>query len=142
LVDGNPLIEYLPWEEPSQEVARRIWPKVVRESAGIELPVDYMVSRPWLFWRSTFVGARHLIEKHKKTSFTAAVYSSAPFDWTKYEFHPFTFCDLETLYYYGANFGTGKYHLAKGVRPTPFKDYWSHTPFEQVQPELDKLLRA
>jgi hypothetical protein len=143
--EGKPVIEYLSWDHPDRDVARRIWPRVVRESTGLELPFDYMVKPDWMFWRSTFAGARTLVENHSGKTFDSEVYSGAHYDWTQYEFHPFTFCDLENLALYGAQFETEKYYLwdsSKQSRPNSIKDYWSHTPFESVQPELDRLLSA
>lgn len=143
--EGKPVIEFFRWEHESREVARRIWPRVVKESTGQDLPVDYMVKPDWLFWRSTFAGARTLVENHSGKTFDSEVYSAASYDWTQYEFHPFTFCDLENLALYGAQFESEKYFLwdtEKIPRPYPIMDYWSHTPFESVRPELDRLLSA
>jgi hypothetical protein len=143
--EAKPVIEFLRWEEPDRAVARRIWPRVVKESTGMELPVDYMVKPDWLFWRSTFAGARSLVERHRGKPFNEAVYSEAIYDWHQYEFHPFTFCDLQNLALYGDLFESEKYFLwdcRKQSRPNPIKDYWSHTPFKDVQPELDRLLDA
>jgi hypothetical protein len=146
---GKPVIEYVRWEHESREVARRIWPRVVQESTGLDLPVDYMVKPDWLFWRSTFAGARLLLETFKRKPFDEAVYSEAPYDWTRYEAHPFTFCDLENLALYGVLHESDKYFLwdteeitytGRIPRPNPIKDYWSHTPFDTVRPELDRLL--
>jgi hypothetical protein len=143
--EGKPVIEYLRWDHPDREVAHRIWPRVVKESTGLELPVDYMVKPDWMFWRSTFAGARGLVESHSGRTFDSEVYSSATYDWTQYEFHPFTFCDLQNLALYGAQVESEKYFLwdvEKVSRPNSIVDYWSHTPFESVQPELDRLLSA
>jgi hypothetical protein len=141
--NGKPIIEYLRWDAPDRDVARRIWPRVVRESTGLELPVDYMVKPDWLFWRSTFSGARAIVEKHKGKDFDQAVYSEAPYDWTRYEAHPFTFCDLENLALYGALHESEKYFLwdtENYPRPNPIHDYWSHTPFDLIRSDLDQLL--
>jgi hypothetical protein len=148
---GKPVIEYVRWEHESREVARRIWPRVVKESTGLDLPVDYMVKPDWLFWRSTFAGARSLVETFKGKPFDEVVYSEAPYDWTQYEAHPFTFCDLENLALYGISFESDKYFLwdtekityTKRIpRPNPIKDYWSHTSFDLVRSELNRLLTA
>jgi hypothetical protein len=140
---SKPVIEYLRWDYPDRAIARRIWPRVVKESTGLELPVDYMVKPDWMFWRSTFAGARSLVEKHRSKPFDDAVYSEATYDWTQYESHPFTFCDLQNLSLYGAQFEFEKYFVwdtEKYPRPNPIKDYWSHTPFNTVRAELDRLL--
>jgi hypothetical protein len=85
------------------------------------------------------------VENHSGKTFDSEVYSAAPYDWTQYEFHPFTFCDLENLALYGAQFESEKYFLWDGEKNHPsylIKDFWSHTPFESAQPELDRLLGA
>jgi hypothetical protein len=111
------------------------------------LPCDYMVTRPWIFWRSTYAGARSLIENHKNLPFDQAVYSEVPFDWRNYPNHPFKFCDLEALGYYAANHETGRYwvvdyrdHMLGDDR---FIDMWSHTPWTPaLQKRLDEQLRG
>jgi hypothetical protein len=147
--EGKPVIEYLRWGHESRDVARRIWPRIVKESTGLKLPVDYMIKPDWAFWRSTFAGARSLVENHRGKPFDEAVYSEAPYDWTHYEDHPFTFCDLENLALYGASLEGEKYflwdtekitYIGRIPRSNPIKDYWSHTPFELVRPSLDQLL--
>jgi hypothetical protein len=146
LVDGKPIIQYRSWDtnrDPELAVAKRIWPPVVKKSTGLELELDYMIAFPCLFWRSTFSGARGLIEKHLGKDFKSAVYSEHPYDHHDYEHHPFTFVDLETLYLYGEKFESDKYHMsdyAQNPRPEFFKNLWSWTPFEQVQPELNRRL--
>jgi hypothetical protein len=148
MMEGRLALQYLPWEmerDAGQQVARGLWPGVFMESTGLELPCDYMASRPWIYWRSTFQGARSLIETHKGLLFDEAVYSEVEFDWRNYSSHPFKFCDLEALGYYGANHETERYwvidyrdHLTGKDR---FADMWSHTPFTpQLKARLDKEL--
>jgi len=146
--DGRVALQYLPWDierDAGQKVALQLWPRVVKASTGLDLPHDYMVSRPWLYWRSTFAGARGLVEAHQKKSFYAATFSQAYFDWTRYPLHPFTFCDLETLGLYAALFEGHKYALSDfraHMWPEPWLDLWSHTPFNSVREKLDSLLAA
>jgi hypothetical protein len=149
--NGRPLIEYLHWDRPDDDAGRklahRLWTRVTRESMAIELEVDYMVTHAWLFHRSTFVGARNIITEHKGArNFEHAVYSAHPYDWTQYEFHPFTFCDLEALYLYGAKFEPDRYSIGEldyGKYRRPFHDFWSHTPFTpELQAKLDGLLMS
>lgn len=147
MMEDRLALQYLPWEmerDAGRQVARKLWPRVFKESTGLDLPCDYMVSRPWLFWRSTFAGARSLIEKHKGVPFREAVYSETPFDWRNYPNHPFKFCDLEALGYYAANYEPYRYwvtDLREHLVPEWFKDYWSHTPFTPLlQERLTELL--
>lgn len=142
-------LSYLLWGrefDAGRKVALNLWPRVVKESTGLDLPVDYMVGRPWLFWRSTFAGARSLVEKHRDMPFKEAVYSEVPFDWTHYPEHPFTFCDLETLGLYAALCEPNKYQMVNfedHLVPEPFEDLWSHTPFSnELRSRLDQLLRS
>jgi len=144
--NGSVALQYLPWDierDAGQKVALELWPRVVKASTGLDLPVDYMVTRPWLFWRSTFTGARGLVEAHQKKSFYAACFSQAYYDWTRYPMHPFTFCDLETLGLYGALYEPHKYYVSdfrSHIWPEPWLDLWSHTPFNSLKAKLDSLL--
>jgi hypothetical protein len=149
LMDGKLALQYLPWDierDAGREVAYKLWPRVFLESTGLELPCDYMVSRPWIFWRSTFAGARSLIETHKGLPFKEAVYSEVEFDWRNYPEHPFRFCDLEALGYFAAIHETERYwvtnyhdHLVRDC----FKDMWSHTPFTSaLRKRLDEQLAS
>lgn len=137
-------LPYLPWER-APVGAINIWPRVVRESTGLDLPADYLSTRPWPFWRSTFAGARGLVESYRGKNFYAAVYSEARYDWTQYCSHPFTFCEIETLGLYAASFEGRRYHAAELERigwPAKVKDYWSHTEFTAaIQDELDQALK-
>ena len=149
MMEDHLALQYLPWDmerDAGRKVARALWPRVFKESTGLELPCDYMVNRPWLFWRSTFAGARGLIENHKKLPFKEAVYSETPFDWRNYPNHPFKFCDLEALGYFAANHEPYKYWITDyrdHLVPETFKDYWSHTPFTSLlREQLNKLLVA
>lgn len=142
--EGKLIIEYLNWHEANAEraAAQRIWPAVVKRSTGLDLDRDYMVSRPWIFWRSTFEGARKLIEHHTKKPFDEAVYSEEFFDWTRYEFHPFTFCDLETLGLYANLHEPDRYSFREKKSYSVFWDAWSHTHFTpEVRSKLDQLLK-
>jgi len=148
MMEGRLNLQFLPWEmerDAGQKVAMELWPRVVKESTGLDLPVDYMVARPWLFWRSTFSGARELVENHKQDLFYDAVYSEAEFDWHNYPNHPFTFCDLENLGLYAAGAEPEKYWITdyrEHAVPEFFADIWSHTPFTPLlQQKLDKLLK-
>lgn len=139
------IIEYLNWNEaaPDRAAAERIWPPVIKRSTGLTLTRDYMVSRPWIFWRSTFEGARELVETHMNKPFDEAVYSEASFDWHQYEFHPFTFCDLENLGLYANLHEPDRYHFQKLTGESVFKDLWSHTEFtKEIQGVLDCFLYA
>lgn len=140
------VVPYLSWEKRNSPEAFNLWPGVVKKSTGLELKVDYMVTRPWIFTRSTFAGLRRLIEDHRRMPFYAAVYSEAPYDWHNYLAHPFTFCDLETLGLYADRFESAKYILKDFSlmnRPERFKDLWSHTEFTpELKEELDKLLQG
>jgi len=144
--NGSVALQYLPWDierDEGQKVALALWPKVVKASTGLDLPVDYMVTRPWLFWRSTFAGARGLVEAHQHKSFYDAVYSVVYYDWTRYPFHPFTFCDLEALGLYGALYEPQRYYLSdfrSHMWPEPWLDLWSHTPFNAWKEKLEALL--
>jgi hypothetical protein len=136
-------LPYLPWTR-APGGAIEIWPRVVKESTGLDLAVDYLCARPWPYWRTTFAGARGLIESYRDTNFYAAVYSEAQYDWTRYFTHPFTFCEIETLGLYAATFDSHRYHideLEKIDWPPGVKDYWSHTDFTPViQEELAAAL--
>jgi hypothetical protein len=128
------LLPYLEWRDRGDNGgAQSIWPGIVKRSTGYDLDKDYMVSRPWIFARSTFYGARLMVEQHKNMPFYAATYSDHPYKWEEYARHPFTFCDLENLGLYAAKFQEGTYRVRdlaqwKGRRDC-FKDYWSHTPW-------------
>lgn len=150
MMENKIALQYFPWEmerDIGQQLARTLWPRVFKESTGLDLPCDYMVTRPWIFWRSTYAGARSLIEKHKNLPFDQAVYSEVPFDWHNYPNHPFKFCDLEALGYYAANHETGRYwvvdyrdHMLGDDR---FVDMWSHTPWTPaLQKRLDVILTS
>lgn len=142
------LLPYLEWKDRGDDGgAQKLWTKVFRESTGLDLDKDYMVSRPWVFARSTYAGARGLVEDYKNQPFYSAVWSNTSYDWTEYAKHPFTFCDLENLGYYAAKFQTGTYWVrdlaAWKDRKDHFKDLWSHTEFTpRLQSELDDLLLA
>jgi hypothetical protein len=148
--DGKITLPFLDWRNRGDDGgAYRLWPRVVHESTGLELDRDWMVSRPWIFWRSTFVDARRLVEEHKRLPFYAAVYSSARYDWTRYARHPFTFCDLENLglaaaIYHPARYAPGNLAtLYAAGRKDKFRDMWSHTHFTpELQAELSQLLQS
>jgi hypothetical protein len=136
------ILPYLSWDTPSQEPARSIWPKVVKNSTGLDIPYDFMVTRPWIYWRSTFEGARRLVENYWHKDFKEAVYSDYHYDWTRYGKHPFTFCDLENLGLYAYLEQRDQYDFREGQPKTPFLDMWSHTEFSEVQERLDDLLNS
>jgi len=144
------ILPYLEWRDRGDDGgAHSLWPGVVKRSTGYVLEKDYMVSRPWIFARSTYYGARLMVEQHLDMPFYAAVYSDAPYRWEDYHKHPFSFCDLQNLAFYGAKFQPGTYlvrdliELNKEGRSDKFKDYWSHTPWtSKLVAELDGLLRA
>jgi hypothetical protein len=145
---------YLDWTQRGDDgVAQKLWTKVVKESTGFDLERDYMVSRPWIFWRSTYAGAREIVEKHRNLPFYAATYSTIPFDHLNYLDHPFTFCDLQNLGYYAAHFEPERYwvqdfkevkdDIEPPVYKDRFKDYWSHTSWTaELVNHLDGLLTA
>jgi len=144
------LLPYLEWRDRGDDGgAHSLWPSVVKQSTGYLLERDYMVSRPWVFARSTFYGARLMVEQHRELPFYAAVYSSTPYKWEDYHKHPFTFCDLENLGYYASHFQPETYWMrdlremnAEG-RADHFKDYWSHTAFDgRLLTELTVLLKS
>jgi hypothetical protein len=142
------LLPYLEWRDRGDKgVAEQLWTEVVFRSTGHKLNRDYMVSRPWLFARSTFYGARVMVEQHTGLPFYAATYSREPFNHHNYLKHPFTFCDLENLGYYAAKFQQDTYWLRnlkqmeKEGRKDKFKDYWSHTPWTvELTAHLDSHL--
>jgi hypothetical protein len=144
------LLPYLEWRDRGDDGgAHSLWPGVVKQSTGYTLEKDYMVSRPWIFARSTFYGARLMVEQHRELPFYAAVYSAAPYKWEEYHKHPFTFCDLENLGYYASHCQTDTYlvrdlkELNNKGRLDHFKDYWSHTPWTaELVDHLDGHLTA
>jgi len=147
--DGKIILPFLHWKDRGDDgTAQRLWSRVVKESTGLDLERDWMVTRPWIYWRSTYSGARKLVEYHKNLPFYAATYSRQHYDWTRYLDHGFTFCDLENLGLYASRFEPDLYdpqdliELNQQGRQDKFWDCWSHTPFEQVKPRLDALLCA
>lgn len=144
------LLPYLEWKDRGDDGgAHSLWPGVVKRSTGYDLDKDYMVSRPWIFARSTFYGARLMVEQHQDMPFYAATYSGAPYRWEDYHKHPFTFCDLENLGLYAAKFQTGVYwvrdlkQMNKEGRRDCFTDWWSHTPWTaELVNHLDGHLSA
>jgi hypothetical protein len=140
---GKPIIHYLEWVE--SPVAERVWRMPTSRVMGIDLDKDYMVSAPSLYWRDTFSKARQQIVNTAAKGFFEAVYSSAPFEATRFLEHPMTFADFEALNLYAANFQPDRYFVrSQHERSTdwPFRLFWSHgdwTP--QVQAFLDAKLK-
>jgi hypothetical protein len=143
---GLPVIEFQLWndEDPKLATSRQVWQSVSLASTGLELAVDFMVSVPRIYWRSTFQLARNTIEAHYQKPFLEAVHSEHPYDWTAFLAHPKTFCENQTLAMVAALMETSRYSIrnldSEGPFTTPFVQYWSHGRLPVA--ELERLLRA
>lgn len=142
LVDDKPTIYYDPWDSnldpETRASSRKVWLPAVQRTTGRTLDVDWMVSPLWLFWWSTFVGARSIIEEHTRLPFLQAVYSSHPYDWTQFMSHPVSFCDMQTLGLYASQFERGMYNFKQKTPTTdlPVQQFWSHQPIDEVRDQL------
>jgi uncharacterized protein DUF6492 len=140
MVDGKPIIEYGDWGP----VAERMWRGSTARVMGMDLPWDYMVGQPFLFWRDIFEATRNHIAKTTGKSFYDTVYSGVPFNAANFLNHPVTFSEHEALNLYAATFQRDRYFVRKNTeRPPawPWKLYWSHgglTP--EIKAELDSKL--
>jgi hypothetical protein len=144
------ILPVLDWKDRGDGgIAEKLWTKIFTDSTGYVLDRDYMVSHPWVFTRSTFYGARLLVEEHRNMPFYAATYSRETFDHRGYLDHPFTFCDLENFGFYAANYQSGTYwvrdwhQMHQEGYQKKFEDQWSHSDFtKEVQDRLNGLLYA
>lgn len=142
LVNEMPTLYYDDWHSDldpmTRQVSKKVWAPAVYKSTGYTLQVDWMVSPLWLFWRSTFAGARGLIEYRTGMPFLQAVYSAHPYDWKAFMSHPITFCDMQTLGLYANEFEPHVYNIKKRTADmsSPILQNWSHQPIEEVKSQL------
>jgi hypothetical protein len=145
-IDGLPVIEFRLWNDndPRLATSRQVWQSVSLASTGLELAVDFMVSVPRLYWRSTFALARDVVEQHHQKPFLEALRSDHPYDWHAFMEHPKTFCENQTLSMIATLMETSRYMIRNpdlaGWFKTPFRQYWSHEPLPVA--ELEGLLRG
>lgn len=145
LTNELPTLYYDEWHsdlDPNvRMVAKKVWSPPVFKSTGRTLGVDWMVSPVWLFWRSTFYGARQLIEEHTGMPFLQAVYSSHQYDYTNFMAHPMTFCDMQTLGIYASESQAHKYNIRIRTRDMslPLRQFWSHQSVEEVRSQLTAM---
>jgi hypothetical protein len=145
-IGGLPLIQFQNWNDNDSRLAvsRRVWQPVSLASTGLELAVDFMVSVPRLYWRSTFALARGVVEQHFQQPFLEALHSDHPYDWRSFLDHPKTFCENQTLSMIATLMEPSRYVIRNpdvaGWFKTPFVQYWSHASFPLV--ELERLLRS
>jgi hypothetical protein len=138
MVDGKPIVEYGDWSP----VAERMWRGSTARVMGIDLPHDYMVGAPFLFWRDIFPKTRNRIAKTTGRSFRDAIYSAAPFSPGNFLNHPVTFSEHEALNLYAATFEPERYCIRSNAeRPAkwPWKLFWSHGDWS---PELERFLAS
>lgn len=145
LVKGMPVLYYDDWHSDldpmTRVVSKKVWAPAVYRSTGRTLDVDWMVNPLWLFWWSTFAGARGLIEHHTGLPFLQAVYSGHQYDWQAFMNHPVTFCDMQTLGLYANEFEPHLYNIKKRTADmsSPITQYWSHQPIDEVKSQLMTL---
>lgn len=132
--EGRPLLTHDSWDSTldpeTRQMAKQVWGPAVRRSMGCDLDRDWMVSPQWLFWISTFRGARTLIETHCKLPFLQAVYSAHPYDWNLFSSHPMTLCDMQALGLYASRYEPHRYTIRQktATEDPPIKQFWSHAP--------------
>lgn len=142
LTNELPTIYYDDWHSDldpmTRLVSKKVWSPAVFKSTGRTLEVDWMVNPCWLFWRTTFYGARKLIENHTQMPFLQAVYSAHVYDWHAFLSHPVTFCDMQTLGLYASEFEQHLYNLKRRTADmsSPIVQNWSHQPIEEVKSQL------
>lgn len=141
LVCENPVIVYDIWhsdiDQTTRQMAKKVWVPAVRRSMGRDLDRDWMVSPKWLYWPSTFRGARSLIESHHRMPFLQAVYSAHPYDWQQFASHPMTLCDMQALGIFAHEYEQHKYVFwLRSAAPaeTAIKQFWSHAPIDEAKP--------
>jgi len=139
LAGGVPSLYYDVWhsdfEQGTRAMSRQVWPPAVWRSMGRTLEVDWMVTPLWLYWASTFKGARSAIEAYRGMPFLQAVYSDVPYQWQKFPEHPFSLCDMQALGIYASESEKHKYSIRQldGPLDMPVKQFWSHAPFEEAK---------
>lgn len=130
--DCRPSIVYDVWHsdlDPAErDVSWRVWGPAVRRSMGVDLDRDFMVEPCWLYWSSTFQGAREMIESHRQMPFGQAVYCNYRYEWTKFMDHPMKLCDMQALGVYAFR---NEQHLYRFEQRTaasncPIRQNWSH----------------
>lgn len=145
LINELPTIYYDVWHSDldpnTRMVSKKVWSPAVFKSTGRTLDVDWMVSPAWLYWRSTFSGARSLIENHTGMPFLQAVYSSHQYDYTDFMAHPMTFCDMQTLGIYANESERHLYSFRQRAPDLdlPITQFWSHLPVEEARAKLEKF---
>jgi hypothetical protein len=145
-IEGQPVIEFQLWNDNDARLAvsRQVWQPVSLASTGLELAVDFMVSVPRLYWRSTFGLVRDVVEQHFQKPFLEALHSDHPYDWRAFLKHPKTFCENQTLSMIATLMEPSRYVIRNrdtlGWFKTPFVQYWSHQ--ELPLKDLEGLLRG
>jgi len=117
LGNGRPALMFEHWhserDPATRAMAQMVWGAASIRSTGIVLDRDWMVCPTWLFWPSTFAGARGLVEVHHKMPFLQAVYSKMVYDYRLFPSHPMTFCDIENLGIYASKFEPHRYEITQ-----------------------------
>jgi hypothetical protein len=144
MVNERPTLYYDDWhsdlDQATRLISKRVWSPAVFRTTGRTLEVDWMVSPLWLFWRSTFAGARYIIENHTRMPFLQAVYSTHVYDWKNFLSHPVSFCDMQTLGLFASEFETHQYDIQKRTLASavPVRQFWSHQPIDEVKAQLNQ----
>jgi hypothetical protein len=145
-LEDKPVIEFRHWNDDDAELAtsRQVWQPVSLASTGLELAVDFMVSVPRVYWRSTFALTRACVEQHHQKPFLEALRRDHPYDWRAFLAHPKSFCENQTLSMIATLTEPSRYVIRNpdlaGWFKTPFKQYWSHDRLPVA--ELEALLRG
>lgn len=131
---GMPRLIYDEWhsdfDSPTRETSRRVWVPAVKRSMGLDLDRDWMVNPLWVYWSSTFQGARELIESHRQMPFLQAVYCPHRYDWRAFTEHPMALCDMQALGLYAHQHEAHLYAIGRKTSAAiegPIRQAWSHS---------------
>lgn len=150
LFEGKPIIYCRDHAKMGAYLGIQLWTPPVAYWLGVAPTKSYMLSTPFVFWRSTIRGMRELIEAKTGRSLRDSLYSEHPFHWHRFIEHPKRFPDWEVLGAYAALHQPELYHFTDPQLIEPGYPKPGHSPFRtyhswsQWNPytiaELDQLL--